>query len=360
LTVSHPLQPFSAAYVQKNRDPRLFTYAKEWFESPPAEGVDLIDIPTREEKTAQLSLETLSRFLKAPVKNFCQHRLKFSFVADELTSEDNEPFGFDRLQAHVHSQNLLNELQTQLPSDISTFMQQQKAIMAGKGLLPLAGFADNAFAQIAHPAIQAWRHYQALLTQWPTAQEPRSIELSFTTDNDIRVQLSGALNQLRLNNHQQHGLLHLSAQTLVKNKTSQPHKLIRQWLQHLAACAAGLNTQSILIGADQLLTIHPLPQNQAYSLLTDLIEAWQLGLQNPLPIACRTGFVWLNAAAETAKQTAQSRYEGDDWNPGEVAYDAYLARFYPDFASLYPAGQPDFEYWADKLYRPLNQHLQLL
>jgi exodeoxyribonuclease V gamma subunit len=136
--------------------------------------------------------------------------------------------------------------------------------------------------------------------------------------------------------------------------------LIGQWLQHLAACAAGLNTQSILIGADQLLTIHPLPQNQAYSLLTDLIEAWQLGLQNPLPIACRTGFVWLNAAAETAKQTAQSRYEGDDWNPGEVAYDAYLARFYPDFASLYPAGQPDFEYWADKLYRPLNQHLQLL
>ncbi len=360
LTVSHPLQPFSAAYVQKNRDPRLFTYAKEWFESPPAEGVDLIDIPSREEKTAQLSLETLSRFLKAPVKYFCQQRLKFSFIADELTSEDNEPFGFDRLQAHAHSQNLLNELQTRHPSDISTFLQQQKAIMAGKGLLPLAGFADNAFAQIAHPAIQAWRHYQALLAQWPTALEPRSIELSFTTDNDIRVELCGALNQLRLNNHQQHGLLHLSAQTLVKNKTSQPHKLIGQWLQHLAACAAGLNTQSILIGADQRLTIHPLPQNQAYSLLTDLIEAWQLGLQNPLPIACRTGFDWLNAVAETAKQTAQSRYEGDDWNPGEVAYDAYLARFYPDFASLYPAGQPDFEYWADKLYRPLNQHLQLL
>ena len=360
LTVSHPLQPFSPAYVQKNRDPRLFTYVKEWFEAPPTQRIEMVERSGHEEKTVQLSLKTLSRFLIAPVKSFCQQSLKFSFVADELISEDHEPFGFDPLQSHLYSQRLLDALQSQQPNDVNLFMQQQKAIMAGRGVLPFAGFADQAFLQIAYPVTQAWQHYQDFLEIWPDALEPRRIELNFTINDDINLNLSGALNQLRCNKDQQHSLLHLTAQSLVKNKTGQAHKLIGQWLQHLAACAVGLNTQSIMIGADQWLTIQPLPQYQAYELLADLIQAWQLGLQYPLPIACRTGFAWLKAAAETAKQAAQSQYEGDDWNAGEVDYDAYLARFYPDFASLYPTGQPNFEYWADKLYRPLHQYLQLI
>src|SRR5690606_23209969 len=32
LTVVHPLQPFSTAYFAPDRDPRLFTFAREWRE----------------------------------------------------------------------------------------------------------------------------------------------------------------------------------------------------------------------------------------------------------------------------------------------------------------------------------------
>jgi len=70
-----------------------------------------------------------------------------------------------------------------------------------------------------------------------------------------------------------------------------------------------------------------------------------------LPVACKTAFVWLDAAPDKALYAAQSRYEGDDWNKGEVDYDAYLARFFPSFASLKPeAAQEGFVDWTNKLY----------
>ncbi len=362
LTVAHPLQPFSLTYIEKHRDPRLLTYAKEWFR-PPAENTGapvVFGTPaTPEEKTYQLSLEALSRFLKAPVKAFCQSSLKLSFAADDSASEDDEPFGPDRLQAYTQSQALLDELQNQAPADIGDFFRQQRASLAGRGQLPLAGFAQAAFAEIAYPANRVWRQYQGLAEQWPIALEAHRIELSVTLPDGIDVLLSAALSRLRLNHAGRHGLLHLSAQTLLKNKTPQYHKLISPWLQHLLACAEGLAAQSLVIGADHTLEIAPIRQAEALNLLKQLIQAWHAGLQNPLPVACRTAFVWLNAAPEAALQAAQSQYEGDDRTAGEVAYDVYLARFFPTFADLYPAGQTHFEIWADRLYRPLYLNLKL-
>ena len=58
-----------------------------------------------------------------------------------------------------------------------------------------------------------------------------------------------------------------------------------------------------------------------------------------------------------------SRYEGDDWTPGEVNYDAYLTRFFPDFVSLNQSIQESgqnktFQYWAQTLYQPAFIHIQ--
>ena len=377
LTVTHPLQPFSLEYIKSNRDQRFFTYAQEWFE-PAASDLPIAASTTEtEEKAYSLNLQALARFLRAPVKTYCQHTLKFSFDSDDVTSEDNEPFGFDPLQTHIFGNELLDALQNQAPANVEVFFQQHMTALSGQGKLPLAGFAETVFASIASPVECAWRHYQTLLKLWPIERPPRPIELNFSLDNDINVQLSAGLNHLRqasgnedfglydsvrptsdLSGKTEVSLITLTAQALFKKDTIQHHKLLFPWLQHLAACADGLRVNSYIVGADGVVDIEPLSQAEALGHLQSVVEAWHQGLQTPLPLACRSAFAWLNAAEEKALEAAQKQYEGDDRNKGEVDYDAYLARFFPHFASLYQTGQANFKAWANRLYRPIVLNLK--
>ena len=358
LTLEHPLQPFSPAYLQTQRDPRLFTYASEWFEPAKTDPKLTIITPGTEDKNHHLNAEALARFLRAPVKTYCQQRLKFSFGPNDVTSDDNEPFGFDRLQAHQHSQALLDALQSQQPADVEGFFKQQLTTLTGQGKLPLAGFAQPAFSSLALPVSRAWQHYQHMLTEWPHALKPRPIELNVTLADDIAVQFSADLNGLRRSqDNAATCLITLTAQTLNKKDRIQYHSLIFPWLQHLAACADDLAVQSLVVGADGVITMESLTQTHALTYLQNLLDAWNTGLHLPLPVASRTAFVWLSAAAETAMEAAKLQYEGDDWNSGEVNYDAYLARFFPTFESLYQTDNANFETWASRLYQALYRHL---
>jgi len=358
ITVAHPLQPFSRQYVVKNRDRRLFTYAREWFEESRLIN-DPLAISPPTEKTLTLSLESLARFLKAPVKTFCNHTLKFGFDDETSTSEDNEPFAFNRLESYVLSNELLTNLKSQQPTDTATFFAEQRKTLAGKGKLPLSGFAHAAFAEIASPVNKAWQQYQAQLNNWPDEIPPRAINLSFTLANGVTVQLTGDLNNLRQHNDNQRvGMLQLTAQRLLNKDNIKYPNLLLNWVQHLAGCADGLPLQTLAIAADTVISIAPIEPDVALAQLASLIQAWHLGTQEPLPIACKTAFAWLAAAPEKALDTAQAQYQGDDWNNGEVDYDAYLARFFPTFASLQPDNQQHgFLKWADTLYRSAFAHI---
>lgn len=354
LTVEHPLQPFSPEYVAKNRDSRLFTYAHEWFE--PAESVSLPSPTTMiaYEKAFTLSLESLGRFLKAPVKTFCNNTLKFGFDDETITSEDNEPFGFNNLESYVLRKNLLDALQSETPDNTDTFLEQQRTTMARQGKLPLGGFAHAAYADIADPVNQAWHRYQTLLTLWPNEIDARIIDLNFSLPDGITVQLTGELINLRQNcDGLSNGLIHLTAQALLTStgKIKYPN-LLSYWVQHLAGCAAGMNLHTVVMGSDSVIEIALIEQTEAFEQLKTLVETWYMGMQAPLPVACKTAFAWLGASPDKALDAARSAYQGDDWTKGEVAYDAYLARFFPTFASLNQATiQGDFESWTETLYR---------
>ena len=106
--------------------------------------------------------------------------------------------------------------------------------------------------------------------------------------------------------------------------------------------------------------IPAIPKDCANAQLKTLVNAWYQGLQSPLPVACRTAFAWLDAAPDKADDTARSQYEGDDWNGGEITYDAYLGRFFPSFADLNgPDANGGFAFWAEALYRPLYEQVML-
>ena len=354
LTVDHPLQPFSTQYVIKNRDARLFTYAREWFEPPALLGLPGSTTATAYEKAFALSLEALGRFLKAPVKTFCNNTLKFGFDQETVTSEDNEPFGFNRLESYVLGKSLLDALQSETPDNTVVFLEQQRTTMARQGKLPLGGFAHAAYADIADPVSQVWQRYQSLLVLWPTEIEARVIDLSFALADNMTVQLTGELINLRQSSDGlRTGLIHITAQTLLtKTGKIKYHNLLLYWVQHLAGCASGINVQTVVMGSDSVIEIAPQTQAEAFEQLKTVTQAWLVGMQAPLPLACKTAFAWLSATPDKAREAAKIAYQGDDWTPGEVAYDAYLARFFPSFASLIQAtASGNFEMWTETLYR---------
>jgi len=355
LTVEHPLQPFSKQYVAKNRDSRLFTYAGEWFEQVEPVNLTTPATATGYEKAFTVSLESLARFLKAPVKTYCNQTLKFGFDEENVTSEDNEPFAFNHLERYVLGNDLLKDLKSETPNDTGTFFNKKFTAMAGKGQLPLGGFAHAAYAGIAEPVNQVWQRYQSLLHLWPTEIDARVVDLSFALSDGITVQLTGELSHFRQDRDGLNtGLIQVTAQALLTkaDKINYPN-LFLEWAQHLAGCAVGMNIQTLVMGSDSVIEIAPVTQAEALEQLKTVLDAWYRGMQAPLPVACKTAFAWLDAEPDKALHAVQSRYEGDDWTKGEVDYDVYLARFFPSFASLKPdAAQDGFVDWANKLYLP--------
>ncbi len=360
ITVEHPLQPFSAEYLLKQRDPRLFTFAREWFEASVLSHSLGVNKRVNDE-ISLLTLSSLASFLKAPVKSFCNHTLKFGFDTDTVTSEDNEPFGFNSLESYELRNDLLKVLHSEKPVDTGTFFEQQCSVMARKGNLPLGGFAHTAFSDLAVPVNQVWQHYQALLALWPSEMDSRVVDLSFAFPDNSTVQLTGELSNLRQSSDCLHCvMIHLTAQALTNEKKIKYYNLLTYWVQHLAGCSIGLNLQTRVVGSDTVIEIDAVAQAEAKAQLTMLVEAWKLGMQAPLPVACRTAFVWLSSSPDKALDAAQTKYEGDDWSSGEVDQDAYLARFFPSFASLSPKSEAEgFVEWANTLYLSAYTQIKL-
>jgi exodeoxyribonuclease V gamma subunit len=131
------------------------------------------------------------------------------------------------------------------------------------------------------------------------------------------------------------------------------------WVLHLAGSTKVANLQTLVVSADSAVKIPAIQKDNAHDLLKSLVNAWYQGLQSPLPVACRTAFARLGANPDKADTAAKSQYEGDDWNNGEVNFDAYLARFFPSFASLNNTGiNMGFEFWVNELYKPVFDHIE--
>jgi exodeoxyribonuclease V gamma subunit len=141
----------------------------------------------------------------------------------------------------------------------------------------------------------------------------------------------------------------------VNGKDGKPkwHNLIRPWVYHLAANAAGLDLRTLQCGPDGIVELPPLSSGLALTWLGELVNAWYLGMQAPLPVACKTAFAWFSKEdPEAALIAAANEYLGGYNYPGELQQDAYLARAFPGFEQLTENG--GFEYWATRLYQPIS------
>ncbi|MEQ1530658.1 MAG: exodeoxyribonuclease V subunit gamma, partial [Methylococcales bacterium] len=353
ITVTHLLQPFSAGYFQ-GQNSALFTYAHEWRAAFAA-------LPQINPATplpgmlleSSLTIAALTDFLRNPVKCFFNQRLKVYFDQDHTINEDSEPFHLNGLEKYQLADELLRQALTTPAEQVPQILQSVAEKQRRQGKLPMAGFAETAQHAYLDPALAAIENSVELLKAWPTPVGTLlDIQLTFHIDQQS-IRLEDWLGGLRSNSQGQPALILPRPNAILQNQQPKWHTLISAWLNHLAACAQGLALHTFMVGADHSLAFPPIPAAQAVQFLQSIVDAWYHGLNQPLPLACKTGFAWLEKSTQEedkAVAAAESCYIGNYNSSGEVAEDPYLARAYPNFADLYGAA---FCHYAQELYAPL-------
>lgn len=362
ITLEHPLQAFSQAYVKPDRDSRLFTYSREWFseedaalkvESPVVSAVSLPDI---------VSVEALARFMKAPVKAFCQTSLKFSFEQDSTVNADTEPFEFNALERYAYRHSLLQAFRQCPDRSLEDILIEQQQKMQRQGLLPLAGFGELSFTAISHDVVATWKRFLQLRSHWAIEQLSTPIsQLVATPWGSVRITTD--CQTVYQNEAGASALITLCPQAVMQDKGLRYDRLVAGWLDHLLLSISRPGLQSFVVAADAVLSLVPISTEAAQSILQQLMVAWYVGHQRPLPVDIKVAMLFLAGSHEAELRNA---YEGSDsfsqWSKGVLDYDPYLKRFFADFASLnfgFSDDENSFDYWARRLYRPLFEQVSV-
>lgn len=352
LTLEHPLQPFSARYFHDGNR-QLFSYAREWQQlHTVTEPVAVQTALAGYQPTASLSIAQLQDFLRNPVRHFYSQRLKVFFESAQAPSPDEEPFSLDALQRYSLSESLLAAGMASADS-VESALQSQAQRLQGSGLLPMAGFGTCLQAELIEPLPDLLARYRDLRVLWPMTLDS-ALPITFTHGG---VTLEGWLGGLQ--QRADGGLLSVTtiANAIGGTRTRKWHRMIRCWVDHLAACAVGLPLTTALVASDDTLLLKPLAQDAAAERLRDLLSAWLAGMAMPLPVAVKTAFAWLGHGDPSKAQAAACKaYEGDGITfDGERRESVALARQFPDFDAL--LADETFSGWCDSLYRPLFEAL---
>ena len=365
-TTEHPLQPFSRAYFEVQDEHRLpnrlpsqvlFTHAREWRAAhAQANGsVQLPPLPPFEpDPRVPLTVMSLARFLKNPVRDFFRLRLDVVFRDFIDTAEDDEAFSLDGLEEYGLIDQVINEIIGAVQdnpgtADVAQMVAGNVARIRRSGRLPMAEMGrrtEQGLIDSLVPMFECWREMQALYPD-ASAKEP----LRFPLDAPV---LDDWLDGLRTGSGGQRVWLELVPSKLcadLKTRNVRADKLIAAWVRSVVASACGVQVQGVIVGRDATVTIQPMPPEDAHDALAVLMQAWRDGMTAPLPLPCKTALALVRGVspALVAVVYQGSAYEGGG-SRGEVD-EACLSRMYPDYESLCADGR--FEHLADQLFGPL-------
>ncbi|HLR18123.1 MAG TPA: exodeoxyribonuclease V subunit gamma [Alcanivoracaceae bacterium] len=331
LTTEHPLQPFSVSYFEPQRDPRLFTYAKEWRDvhNPPSTAA--LNPHTLAHEHLEISTDELMRFMRAPVEYFYRHSLGIQWYLDDHTGLDTElftPNGLDKWQLANSTLTLVtHELAQQPHLDIGTTLDKALEQQALSGSLPMGAFAQLAQQDVKGLLLTPLTQYQQHLQQYP-----ERLPIATLVHTAHGVTLQDGLGDIRHHNGEYKRFV-LQPSRLHSGNGYKFRHILRYWPAHvLAQLQHPVDTH--LLGPDTHLILPACGQAEARALLDTMLEVYHLGIHELLPLPCETAF----ALFEGSKK-AQDTYEGGFSTTGEVTKHPSYAKHWPDYETLAQAPQ---------------------
>ena len=365
-----PLQPFSEAYFLQ--DSVFSTYDKDWervHHAPLPAGSALATVAAASERASPstgpsvITLDELRRLVRQPVEVFFRSRLGVKLDAVAELAQKEEPFALNGLEKYQIGQDLLTA------EDVPVALRHLQ--MSGK--LPMAAFG-------ARIVLELQREVAVVLERrrlW-TQIYPHRVPAQFVNLDVDGCTLSGALTGLLSQQedcpvHAPLLQLHQRLGKVVEGKDddvrARVHVVTRLWVNHLAACASGMNVVSVQLGLDEQVVFNTLSVDAARAALKRLVTAYQAAWQQPLPVACKTAWAYLQAQMRNDRlavdasgkepkdphEVAEPLFSGDFHITGEVQESAYLARAFADYEAI-EAGLP---HWAECIYGDLARQVRL-
>lgn len=350
LTVEHPLQPFSRRYFE-GREP-LFTYAREWAPLHGGPQSRPLPVPFAPLADTTLDADMLRKFLRAPVDAFFHTRLGVRLAMRESAGSDDETFDLGPLERHAVRRQVLDRagrIRRMAPhTSVEEALDDATQRLRRSGSLPIAGFGEHERKHLHEVLAGQMLCLEATLQQWPHVVAGRQT-LVHVNDG---VGVSCVLDGLRHDDAGQRARIDLVVGAVCK--PTKWHRLLDAWISVVLAGAAGEPLTVIVIAEDGALMFPPIEDQARASTIADgWLQAWQVGMQRPLPVCIHSATALLETAAKAGKNplaAARQAYEGDVFGGGinGLGRSAALRRQYPDFDALVASGE--FPEWAATLY----------
>jgi exodeoxyribonuclease V gamma subunit len=341
--VVHPLHPFSARYFS-GEDPRLFSYdaraqrAREAARGGRALPLPFIEgpLPPEPEPLSELALDELERFLRHPVRWFCQRRLGLHLGAEDEPLEEREPLELGGIERwHIGSALLAARAAGGDPA-----AQLERARLRGD--LPPGRLGERTGAEILRDAEHRWSDVLCAGRD----RAAGAVELDRELD---RVRLRGRLGGLD------------SDGTLVALQFGAlgHAREVGIWARHVVANALLGPRRTLLFGQGEPSAVRFEPVSAARSILSEWLRWLDEGRRRPLPLYCGAAREYAErrrAGKSRADALAGARREftrpGSGDRPAGEAFDPYVALAARGRDPL-DAG---FEELAWALFEPLLAH----
>jgi len=330
----HPLQAFSRRYFDGS-SAKLFSYATSHCPvNRPASTGGFFDkaLPEPDQSWKTINLAQLLSFYRHPARFLSQQRLGLWLEPDEEQLETREPFDLNGLQAWSLRQQLL------------AYRLNDKAIaealplIQATGVLPQGSVGDIIFNEQTNK-VEAFA--DKLLPYYPDA---------FLTPLPFQLALNGFVLQGQLEGLTSGGLFSFR---MAKSKGGE---LVTVWLQHLILnCIQPANVvcESRWITDDK--DYHFKPVENAQIILSELLELYWQGLQQPLPLFSNTSYAYAKASLKGGRANPEkamfAAWQGNMKLAGEKE-DLYYQQVY-DYSPL----DDEFKRLALSVYEPLQAHL---
>ncbi len=364
-----PLQPFSRIYFEAGSG--FETYDSDWA----AAHVDKVQIAINcefinsgLECPNSLTLDDLQRLLRAPVEVFFRNRLQTTLDQLDELAEPDEPFALNALQKHQAGVDLLR----------SADSAHGLVRLQGSGQLPLAAFGQRTAQTLLDVAAQVRARRDSWQALYPLALAAQPVDLAFDGGFCVTGALDGLFIQSSTDQANPNGpiakpaplgaCLQLAARpgAVYQGKKGAEqvlgHVLVSLWVRHLAACASGLRLTSVMVGVDGEVVLPPMAQDAAHAVLARLVRGYAQAWGEPLPVACKAAFAYLQTQATNASlppdkspkdphEAARAAFETQPGSrfPGEWDQSAYLQRAFASYDEVMH-GLP---HWAQELYGDL-------
>jgi exodeoxyribonuclease V gamma subunit len=336
IVFKHKLQAFHPDYF--SAESRLFSYSAQnrdaalalFAEHRSRQFFPETDAPedARTEQEAEVDIEELTRFLTHP----CRHLLR-SLRIDQARGEDDfldeeplaEPTG---LEAYGPLQDLLRTALDEPAANLEGLLLAWQLLPPGQG-------GTDASRKLCS-------QIRAL------ADQARTV---IGDEKAARLDLKLPLGRITLT-----GRIDLHGDRIVTcrpAKTKSPD-MLRLWVRHLAASAAGHAAQSMHIGTDDCFPAPEAPD--ARNLLEGVLRLYTQGMRAPIPLFPRTSLAFAEARFTGRKPKERPEALQQAMRQWEGGYMVNPERDDPHLAFLFRDAEPDWERFADvaeEIYGPI-------